>query len=60
MYTFILGGIKMAISNKKKRELTCKFCPKLKPGCKCKKFWKTIYLENREEILKIYSSSEKK
>ena len=44
----------MSISNKKKRELTCGFCPRQKPGCKCDLFWKNIYRENREKILEIY------
>ncbi len=49
----------MAISNKTKRKLTCQFCPKKgkKLDCRCKKFWKEIYLDNREEILKIYNNS---
>ena len=46
----------MAISNKQKRQLTCQFCPKKgqKPRCECKKFWKEIYHNHRDEILAIY------
>ena len=47
----------MAISNKQKRKLTCQFCPRQKPGCKCQKFWKTVYLQNRDKILEIYHNS---
>ena len=47
----------MAISNTTKRKLSCHFCPRYKPGCKCKKYWKGIYRDNREEILKIYHES---
>ena len=44
----------MAISNKMKRQLTCQFCPRQKHGCKCDKYWKSIYQENRDKILEIY------
>lgn len=48
----------MAISNRIKRELTCQFCQKQKNGCKCDKYWKNIYRQHREEILKIYHSTQ--
>ena len=47
----------MAISNKQKRHLTCQFCPRKKDNCQCKKYWKTIYKENRGKILEIHHSS---
>ena len=47
----------MAISNKNKRKLTCQFCEKQKVGCKCDKYWKNVYREHREEILKLYHST---
>lgn len=47
----------MSISNKTKRRLTCLFCDKQnKENCECKKYWKKIYHEHREEILKVYHS----
>jgi len=49
----------MSISNKAKRRLTCQFCPRQKAGCKCNKFWKEIYRENRKEILGIYHATKK-
>ena len=56
MYTILGGIINMAITNKQKRQLTCQFCPKKgqRAGCSCKKYWKEVYREHREDILKIY------
>lgn len=50
----------MAISNRTKRKLTCQFCDRQKIGCKCDKYWKSIYREHREEILTIYHTTSKK
>ena len=50
----------MSISNNTKRKLTCQFCDKQKEGCECKKYWKSIYREHREEILNIYHATIKK
>ncbi len=47
----------MAISNAQKRQLTCQFCPEQKLGCKCKKRWKDIYRDHRDEILAMYHNS---
>ena len=46
-----------SIPNATKRELTCQFCPKRRPECTCKKFWKEVYMQNRDTILKIYHAS---
>lgn len=56
----LLGGFYMSsILNATKRELTCQFCPKRRPECTCKKFWKEIYTQNRNSIIKIYHDSKK-
>ena len=54
MYAFKGGIVMSGISNKTKRRLTCQFCP-TKNTCKkqCKKGWKKIYHEHRDEILEI-------
>ncbi len=56
VYQFVGGNI-MAISNAQKRQLTCQFCDKKKDNCQCKKYWKQVYQENRDKILKIYQNS---
>ena len=57
LYILFIGGSFMAISNVEKRTLTCRFCPKRKPNCKCDKYWKRIYRNHREEILEIYRNN---
>ncbi len=48
----------MAISNEAKRRLTCQFCSKKGKirDCRCKKYWKIIYNEHRDEILKLHKN----
>ncbi len=47
----------MAISNAQKRKLTCQFCTRKHGNCRCNKYWKEVYKENREKILEIYHES---
>ena len=58
MYTNLLEVCNMAISNETKRRLTCQFCPKKgkKNDCRCKKYWKIIYKEHRDEILNLHQN----